>query len=196
MEINEMEVNEAVRKFEQDKKYTYADYASWDDENRYELIDGEVHMMSAPSVSHQRTLTKLFLQLAKFLEGKSCEVFVAPFDVCLNALGDDDTTVVQPDIVIICDRSILDKKRCNGAPDMVIEITSPSTSRHDRFTKLNKYLQTGVKEYWIVDPDDKLVTVHILENGKYVIAPYEGDETVSVNILDGCQITLTDVFAE
>jgi len=191
-----MEVKETARKFHRNERYTYADYASWDDENRYELIDGAVHMLSAPSTAHQRILGELFRQLANFLVGKQCRVFVAPFDICLNALGDDDDTVVQPDIVVVCDRSKLDKKRYNGAPDMIIEITSPSTSRHDRITKLNKYLQAGVREYWIIDQDDKGVTVHLLENDKYAISAYEDDETITVNILDGCQIVLPDVFAE
>jgi len=190
-----MEVNETARKFKRDERYTYADYASWDEENRYELIDGEVFLMSAPSVAHQRVLRELFVQLANFLEEKSCEVFVAPLDVCLNAKGDDDDMVVQPDLIVICDRSILDNKRCNGAPDLIIEIVSPSTSKHDRFTKLNKYLKAGVREYWIVDPDDKGVTVHVHENGKYVINAYQDTETISVNILDGCHIVLPEVFA-
>jgi len=194
-----MEVDETARKYEragQTGRYTYADYASWDDENRYELIDGVAYMMSAPSVGHQRIITEMLRQLANFLRGKQCEVFVSPFDVCLNARGDDDDTVVQPDLLVICNSSILDKKRCNGAPDLVIEIVSPSSSRHDRFRKLNKYLYAGVREYWIVDPDDKILNVHTLENDKYVIAAYGSDDTVPVNVLEGCEINLSDVFAD
>ena len=190
------EVNEAVKKYKPDERFTYSDYASWDDDNRYELIDGKAYLMSAPSVAHQSVLMELSRQLANFLVGKKCKVLAAPFDVCLNAKGDDDDTVVQPDIVVICDMSILDKKRCNGAPDMVIEIASPSTSRHDRMKKLNKYLQTGVREYWIVDPEDKGVAVHILENGKYVISAHEGAASIPVSILEGCLITLPDEFAD
>ena len=191
-----MEVNEAVRKYKPDERFVYSDYASWDDENRYELIDGRAYMMSAPSVTHQRVLGELHRQFANFLVGKTCEVFLAPFDVCLNAKGDDDDTVVQPDIVVICDQSKLDRKRCNGAPDMVIEIVSPSSSRHDRMTKLNKYLQTGVREYWIADPDDNGVVVYILENGKYVATAYEGVASIPVTVLDGCIITLPDEFID
>jgi len=189
-----MEVKETARKYNQPGLYTYLDYASWDDDIRYELIDGEVYMMSAPLVEHQRILRKLFVQLANFLDEKQCEVFIAPFDVCLTGKGDLDDTVVQPDILVICDHSKLDEKRYNGAPDLVIEILSPSNSRHDRIRKFKKYLQVGVREFWIVDPVEKGVAVHILENGKYVINVYEGDETISVSVLDGCEITLQDVF--
>jgi len=194
-----MEANETARAYKRDERgerYTYADYATWDDGNRYELIDGKACMMSAPSTDHQRVLVELGRQFANYLRGKPCEVFLAPFDVCLNAKGDDDDTVVQPDLVVICDPSILDKKRCNGAPDLVIEVASPSTSRLDRMIKLNKYLQAGVREFWIADPDDRGVTVHVLENGKYVVSAYEGSETVSVAALDGCKITLPDVFGD
>ena len=196
IEIDEnSEVSEAVRKYKQDGLYTYADYASWDDDKRYELIDGIAHVMYAPTVDHQSALTGLFLQFGNFLKGKTCKVFVAPFDVCLNGKGDDDYTVVQPDLLVICDRTKIDnRKYCNGAPDLVIEILSPSTSRHDRLVKLNKYLIAGVREYWIVDPDDRSVNVHILENGKYVINAYDEHETIAVSILDGCEIKLPDVF--
>ena len=189
-----LEVHEAVRKYDENKRYTYADYESWDDDNRYQLIDGLVYMMSAPTVDHQSILGELYLQLAIFLKGKPCRVFLSPFDVCLNGLGDEDTTVVQPDILVICDELKLDKKRCNGAPDMTIEILSPSTSKLDLFIKLEKYQKAGVREYWIVDPDAKTIKVHILENGKYVIRSYERNDTIHVSVLDGCEIVLSDVF--
>jgi Uma2 family endonuclease len=137
----------------------------------------------------------LHRQLANFLKGKSCKVFVAPFDVCLTGLGDDDTTVVQPDVLVICDKSkLVDGKRCNGAPDMAIEVLSPSTMRRDLFLKLNKYKVAGVREYWIVSHDEKAVNVHILINGQYIINTYGHDDTIPVSILDGCDIALSDVF--
>jgi len=192
----ESEVNEAIRKYDEDKRYTYADYESWDDENRYELIDGIAYMMSAPTTAHQSILMELSRQFANFLKGKSCRVFAAPYDVCLNGLGDEDDTVVQPDILVVCDDSKIDKKRCNGAPDMVIEILSPSTSKRDLLTKLIKYQKAEVREYWIVDPDSEVVNVHLLENGRYVINTYESEETIAVNVLEGCAITLPDIFSE
>ena len=191
---DDVEVNEAVRKYDEDKRYTYADYESWDDGNRYELIDGVAYMMSAPSTAHQSILMELSRQLANFLKGKPCRVFTAPYDVCLSGLGDDDDTVVQPDILVVCVEAKIDKKRCNGAPDFVIEILSPSTIKHDLFTKLMRYQKAGVHEYWIVDPDEKAVKVHVLENGRYVINSYESNYAIAVTVLDGCSIVLSEVF--
>ena len=190
-----VEVNEAVRKYNSlGRKLTYADYESWDDENRYELIDGVVYSMSAPSTAHQSILVELLTQLNIFLKGKQCRVFAAPYDVCLNGLGDNDDTVVQPDILVICDNTIIDAKRCNGAPDMVIEILSPSTSKRDLFIKLKKYQNAKVCEYWIVDPVSKSVNVHILENGHYVIHSYENHDEIHVDVLPGCVIKLQELF--
>ena len=184
---------EALRK---DKSYTYADYASWDTEERYELIDGVPYMMAAPSITHQRISGNLHGELWNFLRGKPCKVFSAPLDVRLNAAADNDVDVVQPDLMVVCDRSKIDEKGCNGAPDLVIEILSPSSISHDKLRKFNKYLQTGVREYWIVDPYNKMVTVNILDNGKYYNTAYGETDTVPVHILEGCEISLSDVFAE
>ena len=188
------EVYEAVKKYNEDEEFTYADYEKWDDGKRYELIDGFAYMMSAPSTAHQSILTELSRQFANYLKGRPCRVFPAPYDVCLNGLGDKDKDVVQPDIIIICNESIIDKKRCNGAPDMAIEILSPSTSKMDLFIKLEKYQKAGVREYWIVDPDAQTVNVNLLENSHYVVTSYECGDTIAVAVLDGCNITLMDVF--
>ena len=191
----DMEVYEALRKYnQQGKLYKYSDYASWDDGNRYELIDGVVHLMSAPTADHQRVLGRLFRKFADYLDDKACEVFVAPFDVCLSGEGDDDYMVVQPDILVICDESKIDNRYCNGAPDLVVEILSPSTSRMDRIKKHNKYLQAGVREYWIADPVDRNVVVNLLENGKYVIHAYDETEKIPVHVLENCIIVLPDIF--
>ena len=193
-----MEVKETAKTYE---RYTYADYARWDDEGRYELIDGAVYMMASPSQAHQEVLVELCGQFRGILKDKPCKVFVAPFDVCLNGAGDEDDTVVQPDILVVCDKSKLDGKRCNGAPDMVAEILSPSTSGRDRFIKFNKYLQAGVREYWIVDPTDKIVTVYILKDGEYFSRVYgsadEGSTAEApVNVAEGCKINIKELFGE
>jgi len=188
-----MEVKETALKYE--KKYTYADYESWDDGNRYELTDGKIHMMSPPSQKHQEISGELFVQFHNFLRGKACKVLAAPFAVRLNADKEDDT-IFEPDLLVVCDKSKLDGKRCNGAPDLVIEILSPSTASRDRVTKFNKYLQAGVREYWIVDPESKTVSVHILENGKYVVQSYGDTGEITVSVLEGCIISAEDVFAE
>ena len=176
-------------------KYTYADYLTWDDGRRYELIDGEVYMMSpAPSVSHQEISGEIFRQFATLLKGKRCKVFSAPFDVRLNADAEDDT-VVQPDILIVCDPDkIKNGKNCEGAPDMIVEILSPSSARRDQFDKFNLYLAAGVKEYWIVYPETKMVQVYTLTEGNYVGRAYSDAHMVTVSVLEDCQINLADVF--
>jgi Uma2 family endonuclease len=174
--------------------FTYSDYYEWDDGERWELIDGEAYAMApGPSGTHQSVVGNLYRKLADFLDDKPCKVYFAPYDVRLNADTYDDT-VVQPDIVVVCDKTKLDDRGCKGVPDMVLEIISPYTARYDRLTKLNLYQKSGVREYWIVDPDSKTVAVHILENGKYTIAAYGDEDVAPVNVLEGCEIVLADVF--
>ena len=175
------------------KHYTYADYTGWDDGVRYELIEGVPYMINAPSWEHQFISASLITQINTFLKGHPCMVFAAPFDVRLNADKNDDT-VFQPDLVVICDRSKLSGTGCMGSPDMVIEILSPSSVRHDRLVKFQHYQNAGVREYWIVDPENKIVSVHILENGKYITNAYGDTDAVPVHVLDGCQVNMGDVF--
>jgi len=184
-----VKVSEIIQKY---KLYTCDEIESWDTDERFELIDGVIYMMSSPMRIHQKISGELFVQLYNFLKGKTCEVYSAPFAVYLS--GND--TRVEPDIVVVCDKSKLIDKGCKGAPDLVIEILSPSTAKHDRITKFNKYLQTGVREYWIVDPDSQTISVHTLESGKYVVSAYSDDDKIPVNVLEGCEIKAREVFAE
>jgi len=182
---------------EREQHYTYADYRAWDDDERWELIDGIPYAMSpGPSTIHQRISIDLTRQFSSFLKGKPCQVFAAPFDVRLNALGDDDDDVFQPDLLIVCDRAKIDDKGLNGAPDMAIEILSPSTAIRDKLLKFNKYQHAGVREYWIVYPADKMVQVFILENGRYLAKSYGETDTIQVHVLEGCEISLPDVFSD
>ena len=192
-----------------DKRYTYEDYYSWDDGKRYELIDGVVRLMSpAPRARHQDISGEIYLQLRLFLKGKRCKVYHAPFDVRLNADGADDT-VVQPDITVVCDRSKIDKRGLRGVPDMIVEVlspgcmgeqrvsaTSPSTAKHDAITKFNKYLEAGVLEYWIVDPERNTVKVCLRKDGDYVIKTYDETDDAPVSVLPGCVIRLAEVFED
>jgi Uma2 family endonuclease len=180
---------------EKGNRYTYADYATWDDSVRYELIDGIPYMMTAPKWEHQSISAALTKQFGIFLEGHSCMVFAAPFDVRLNA-DTEDNTVVQPGLVILCDRTRLSGSGCTGAPDMVVEIVSPSSARHDRLIKFQQYLKAGITEYWIIDPESKTVSVFILENGKYTISAYSDTDMIPVHVLKGCEINMEDVFKD
>ena len=176
------------------ERYTYADYCTWDDSERWELIDGIAYAMApAPSSSHQGISGSIYLQIGRFLRGKKCKVFYAPFDVRLNA-GTKDNTVVQPDLLVVCDESKIDEKGCVGAPDMVVEVLSPSSAIHDTIRKLGLYLKSGVREYWIVDPVTKTVVKYILENGINDRTIYDNSETVPVFVLEGCAVNLAEVF--
>jgi len=190
---NDSKVEEALVDY--NRLYTYSDYLQWDDDKRRELIDGVPYLMSAPNRMHQEISRNLLVQLVEILKGKPCKVYHAPFDVRLNA-DTLDNTVVQPDLLIVCDHSKLDKAGCKGAPDMVVEILSPSTSRHDRILKFKTYKKSGIREYWIIDPDTSILDVHILKDGDYIIHPYAAEDTVPVHILEGCKINLSEVFEE
>lgn len=179
-----------------DKKYTYADYVRWNDGTRYELIDGTPYMMSpAPSPDHQRASLRLALQIGGFLKGKPCELFTAPFDVRLAADANDDT-VVQPDLAVICDHTKIDARGCNGAPDLILEIVSPASTRHDQIIKFNKYLQAGVREYWVVNPQTCSVQTYLLKDGEYVSRVHADADVVPVSVLEGCTVDLAEVFPQ
>ena len=182
------------------KRYTLADYLDWDTGERYELIDGNAIMLASPSRIHQAISMELSRQLSNYLEGKQCQVYAAPFDVCLFAqAGDapeDIQTVVQPDISVICDPDKLDDHGCKGAPDLTLEILSPSSTRHDLLVKLNLYQRAGVREYWVVSPEDKTVHVFLLDGGALKLCQaYTSADLAKVSILDGCFLELSKVFA-
>jgi len=193
----------ALPHLKEKERFTYTDYLTWSDDERWELIDGVAYCMSpAPGVRHQELSGELFRQLANYLKGKICKPFSAPFDIRLSerpGLTDEKIeTVVQPDIVVVCDRSKLDDKGCKGAPDLVIEILSPSTGGKDLTVKYDLYERHGVKEYWIIHPAERTLLVYKLcETGKYGVADrYAGDDKVPVPLLGELVIDLSDVFAD
>jgi Uma2 family endonuclease len=186
------------------QRYTYADYLTWDDNIRRELIDGFVYALSAPVLRHARLTAKLFSPLSWFIEKRKgqCEIFHAPFDVRLSLTGetDDDKiyTVVQPDICVICDPSKLDDRGCIGAPDLIVEVLSPNTVKRDLNDKFYLYETAGVREYWVIYPEDKALNVFILqENGKYgKTIVYAKKGKAPVHIFKGLEIDLEKLFAE
>ena len=187
----------------ENERFTYADYLAQDENSeRMEIIDGEVFVMSSPTTSHQRISRELFRQLANFLDGKSCEAFSVPLDVRLfEKDGDkpeDVDTVIQPDIMVVCDKNKLDKHGCKGAPNLVIEILSPSTYQRDCLIKFNLYLRAKVPEFWLVDPEEKTVRVCLLgSDGLYNVSKaYKANDIVKVNVLEGCFIELSKIFAD
>ena len=180
--------------------YTYGDYLLWDDGERWELIDGVAYNMSpAPNRRHQQIATELTRQFATFLLDKPCQVYSAPFDVRLpegDEAESDISTVLQPDISVICDLHKLDDAGCVGAPDLIVEILSPSTSRKDHKEKFYRYERAGVKEYWLIDPSANTVTVFKRGTDKRYGRPdvYGDDEKIVVGILPDLEIDLTLVF--
>lgn len=186
-----------------DQTWTYADYLTWDDGQRWELIDGVAYCMSpAPGRRHQELSGELFRQLANHLKGKLCKVYDAPFDVRLSEQQDSSDnyieTVVQPDLLVVCDKAKLDDRGCNGAPDLVIEILSPSTAVLDFKTKFDLYQRFGVLEYWIIHPAEQTLLVYKRGvDGLYGAADrYAGDDQVPVPLLGELVIDLAELFGE
>lgn len=188
-------------KFKEEDRFTYADYLTWDDDQRWELIDGEAFCMSPGSNRlYQKWLGELHRQIANYLEERPCEVYLAPFDVRLQDLpgaSDEGTlTVVQPDLMVVCDRDKLDDRGIKGAPDLVLEIISPSTAKRDITVKHQLYLRHGVKEYWLLYPNDRTLLVYKLsEEGRYSQPMVFGEgDVVPVPLLGDLFIDMGKVF--
>ena len=169
-------------------------YEALPEEKRVEVFDGIIYDMSSPSQIHQTISMELSNIIYNYIKSKKgvCQVFTAPFDV---KLSDKPLTIVQPDIMIICDKDKLDGKRCNGAPDFIIEIVSPSDPADDYIRKLYYYKNYGVREYWIVDPRRKIVTVNYFENN-IVSVQYSFDSNIKVNIYEDLYINFSEIAME
>jgi len=187
---------------DQSKRYTYAEYLTWFDGVRRELIDGFIHFMSAPFEIHARLSQIINWFLESFVRQNkgACRIYHAPFDVRLPKKGEfaDNKiyNVVQPDICVICDLSKLDERGCIGAPDLIVEVLSPSTADKDRKVKFDLYEESGVREYWIVDPKEKKVHIFLLQsNGKYDLGEvYNCKQKAPVHIFEGLEIDLGELF--
>lgn len=184
------------------KEYTYADYLTWQFEQRVELIRGYISEMSVPNRRHQRISGNLALSFGMYLKGKSCQLFIAPFDVRLPRIdkktNEPITTVIQPDLCVICDLTKLDDAGCLGAPDLVVEILPKGNSKKEMREKFSTYEESGVREYWVVQPEyDNILTYALNDKGRYEvgITLYPGDIR-SPHIFPDLQIDITDVFAD
>jgi len=179
--------------------YTYADYLKWKFEERLELFRGKIFKMSpAPNRYHQEISGNLYFNLAKILKKSSCNLYAAPFDVRLQKLKANDekvTTVVQPDLCVICDENKLDDKGCNGAPDLIMEILSPGNSKKEMGIKFDLYEENEVKEYWIVDPSEKTVLMYVLKENKYVgLKPFIEDDNITSSLFPQLKFPLAEIF--
>jgi Uma2 family endonuclease len=151
--------------------HTYGDYLHWPDDVRYELIDGVAYLMApAPTLAHQDVVGEVYYQLRQGLADRPCRVYVAPVDVRLpkpNEADADIDTVVQPDVLVLCDPAKADRRGVRGAPDLVVEVLSPGPASHDHVRKRRVYERAGVREYCMVHPIDRMVTIYRLEDGQF-----------------------------
>lgn len=183
------------------KKYSYADYLTWKFQERVELFKGRIFKMAAaPSVKHQKVLGELYLEIGNFLRSQksACQVFIAPFDVRLpvSFKKGQVSTVVQPDLCVICDDEILDKQGCNGSPDLVLEVLSPGNSNKEMQQKFDLYEEAEVKEYWLVHPVDETVIVYTLnENDEYIGSRiFSENDKVASKVIEGFKLDLSVIF--
>ena len=182
------------------KRYTYADYLLWQFKERVELIRGRIFKMSpAPGTIHQKISRELSLRIFSFFDQRGCEAFSAPFDVRLPAKGNqtsEATTVVQPDLCVVCDDNKLDERGCEGAPDLIVEILSPGNSKKEMREKFEVYEEAGVREYWLVNPADSTVLIYVLnENGVFVgLQPLTDEQDLRSSIFPDLVIHLNEVF--
>jgi Uma2 family endonuclease len=192
-------MSDAARKIpDEDRPFTYADYKAWElaGGERFELIDGAAYALAAPNDFHQAIGGEMFRQIANFLHGKPCKVRPAPYDVRLFYAEDgSDTTVVQPDISVICDEKKRGPEGCRGAPDLVVEVLSPANIAEEMVRKFNLYMKAGVREYWVVAPASKTVQAFVLHDGAYRGTVYDSGAVLPSAVLDGLSINLSDVFA-
>ncbi len=185
---------------EEKRKYTYEDYMNTPEEERIEIIDGKVYNMAPPNRVHQEISSFLTLKIGMYLQGKTCKLYAAPFGVFL---GEEHQSLkerhcVEPDISIICDKTKLIEQGCLGSPDFIIEIVSKSTGSHDYIRKLHLYNKFGVKEYWIVNPLNKSVSVYVQgDNGEFGIPVYcTFNDVVRGTVLESFSIDFSGVELE
>ncbi|MDR0798304.1 MAG: Uma2 family endonuclease [Dysgonamonadaceae bacterium] len=189
------------------QRYSYADYLTWTDDVMREIINGIVYPFSAPLRRHAEAIIPFLTRAWLFIKRRKgkCEIYTAPFDVRLPKNGETDDNqifnVVQPDICVVCDPSKLDEKGCIGAPDLIVEVSSPSTRKRDLYEKYNLYESVGVKEYWLVSLKNKMVTVFLLNpegiyNEGIIYEVVRGQTKVPVQTLEGLVIDLEELFQE
>ena len=183
------------------KLYTYADYYKWQFDERVELIKGKIFKMSpAPNSYHQLLAGDIHAQLYNFLRKKPCKVFMAPFDVRLTRKSENDeaiSTVLQPDVCVICDLSKIDRRGCIGAPDLVVEVLSPGNSAKELKNKYEAYEEAGVKEYWVVSPQNQYFLIYTLHEGKFLLSPVKtAGDVVTSFVLPDFSLDLTELFSD
>lgn len=181
-------------------RFCYRDYASWPESVHGELIEGEFFAQAAPSPSHQRISMQLSVQLGTQLKGRRCQPYAAPIDVLLKrgdeASDDDAGTVLQPDLLIVCDPARITSRYLRGAPEFVLEILSPTTARHDQVRKLRLYEQHGVQEFWTLDPDTRVLMVYTQDSPNHYgpTQVFEATGKTALTVVDDVIVDWDEVF--
>ena len=188
--VGEEEVMKINMENAQKKDYTVEDLRKMPENVRAELIDGQIYYFSAPKLIHQDLVIELAFKLKQYVNEKhgDCKVYVAPVHVCLDC---DDKTMLEPDIIVVCDKEKLHEDACYGAPDMVIEIASKSTKKRDYGIKMLKYRKAGVKEYWVADPDSRTVLVYWFKD-ESINCLYTFDDEITLNLFPEVQVRISD----
>tara|TARA_R110002072_G_scaffold303043_2_gene492011 strand:+ start:190281 stop:190838 length:558 start_codon:yes stop_codon:yes gene_type:complete len=180
--------------------YSYADYLTWEIDEMVELIKGKVFRSAtaAPRRKHQEIAGLLYSRFLVFLEGKNCKVFIAPFEVRLpnkSRKNEDIFTVVQPDVCVVCDRTKLDDAGCIGAPDLIVEVLSPGNNKKELRNKYEVYEESGVKEYWVIQPGQETLLIYTLTDGKYVPSRlFTHGDIVKSECIAGFEVDLEEFF--
>lgn len=173
-----------------DGPYTYDDYLSWSDEKRWEIIDGVSYALASPTVRHQDVLLNLASAMRPFFRGRPCRLFIAPLDVVLS-----EDTVVQPDLLVVCDPKKVAGACIRGVPDLVVEVLSPSSAWHDRLCKFKRYAAAGVKEYWLVSPEVATIEIFTQEDGAFRIhEAFMQQERLTSALFPDVAFEMADVF--
>ena len=186
------------------REYTYEDYLTWLEDERYEIIDGVVYAQATPSPTHHKIVGNLYVHLHNYFKGKGSTPFLAPFTVRLP-LEDGETdekknkNIVEPDISVVCEKSKLDKGGYNGSPTLIVEIVSPSSKKRDYMAKLNKYQKSGVEEYWVITPENETIMRYVLNEQEHYDVPetyvLDEDEEIIANKFPDLTIQLKDIFS-
>ena len=175
-----------------DRVYTMADIEALPPGMRAELDDGKIFYMESPTATHQEIAGEMYLAVANHIRAKrgNCKVFIPPYGVYLN---NDDKTFFEPDLTIICDRSKLDEKGCHGAPDWIVEVTSPSTKKRDYGMKLSRYRNAGVREYWIIDPQRRIVMTYVFDASPEEVGIHPFEDEISPLLYPDLKIRVADM---
>lgn len=182
-------------KTDQTETYTYEDYLTWDGPERWELIDGVPYLLASPVPEHQQVAIQLGAEFAMYLRGKECRAFIAPMDLTFEE-NQQTNKVIQPDLFVMCGE-YGSNKRITGIPALIVEILSPSTAKHDLIRKLNLYQKAGVKEYWVVDPEEKNINIYLHDGAvlRWTEQEYKPDDKLSPSMFPDLVIGVSVIFA-